>query len=76
VSALVQISRREGEIRRVKYGVTPVIELHLEPHERVVSVELTGNAWRHPERKTVDWQWVVFVAAYLGAPLPSEGTER
>jgi hypothetical protein len=63
---LVQITRRKGCIERVRPGVTPIIELDLEPHQRVVSVELSEYLFGGRERKTTDWYWTAFVATYLG----------
>lgn len=66
---LVQITKRSGEILRVKRGETPALELHLGPNESVVSVELEKSALSHTnaglDRKTVDWQWTAYVASAL-----------
>jgi hypothetical protein len=65
---LVQVSRLEGEIRRVKPGTVPVVELDLAPHQQLVSIELHR---RQPltrsdfERKTDDWNWTAYVATRL-----------
>lgn len=69
---LVQISKREGRIARVKRGETPVIELYLAPGQYVTSVELERidpYGRRAMERKTVDWRWSAFVVTPLGVPV-------
>lgn len=62
---LVQITRHHGSISRVKPGHgPPVIELHLGPNERVVSIELTED-WTYGDRKTSDWSWTAYVETRL-----------
>lgn len=64
--ALAQIKRLTGTIERVpREDGEPVIELHLEPHQQVVSVKLTPQVDR-VDRVTVDWRWTVFVVSRLG----------
>jgi hypothetical protein len=67
---LVQIVKQTGEISRVPRGVTPVIELFLEPHQYVANVELNERMFDHPDRKTVDWHWTAFVVTPLRDPAP------
>jgi hypothetical protein len=61
MTRLVQIQQRDGAILRVREGDTPVVEMHLEDHESIVSAELRPR-WQHSHRKTVDWDWTVYVA--------------
>lgn len=63
--SLVQIARVTGRIDRVPRGDTPVVELDLEDHQRVVSVELKALLFDDPGRKTVDWKYVVYVETRL-----------
>lgn len=65
--ALVQISSRSGEVRGPSHGyqAPDLIELHLEPHQRVVQVEWRrGHDYR--TRKTVDWTWTVWIESRMG----------
>lgn len=64
---LVQIVKHEGKIKRVKPRERPVIELHLEPYQYVVSIELK-EAFQSTfsQRKTQDWDWSLFVVTPLG----------
>lgn len=67
MGGLVQLTRLRGEINRVPAGQEPgVVELHLEPHQRVVSLDLREAAWCSPERKTVDWRWTAVIETRLG----------
>jgi hypothetical protein len=61
VSVFVQISERRGAIDRVRRGTTPVVELELEPNQRVVSIDLRKTTYDDPERKTVDWRYLAYV---------------
>ena len=67
MNRLVQISKRRGQIDRVKKGETPVLELLLSEREYVVGVSLEpivqyGKAF---ERKTQDWTWTAYVVTPL-----------
>jgi hypothetical protein len=65
---LVQIRLVRGDIKRVPPGETPIIELQLEPHERVLDIELARNEQHGralSERKTYDWTWVAYVETQL-----------
>lgn len=59
-----QIARKTGEIKRVPRGETPVIELDLDSHVRVISARLSQD-WESNrdlvERKTCDWSWEVYL---------------
>lgn len=62
----VQITKQTGRVLRVKPGVTPVVELDLEPHQRVVSFEL-DEIWPSAggmDRKTTDWKWVAYIESW------------
>lgn len=65
MTALVQISKVEGKIDRVPRDETPVVELHVEPNERVISIDLRCREFDHLERKTVDWRWTAYVETRL-----------
>lgn len=68
-SELVQVAKRTGKVRRVKPGDgPPVVELHLEPHQYVVSFDLSKD-WDYGDRKTDDWSWTAYVATRLGGAL-------
>jgi hypothetical protein len=64
---LTQIEKREGWVNRVRGLDPPVVELHLEPGEYIVSFELRESYLTSPERKTSDWYWT----AYVVTPLPN-----
>lgn len=64
--SLHQISKRTGSINRVPIGQTPVVELHLEPHERLVSLDLRESMFVSPERVTTDWYWTAIIDSDLG----------
>ena len=58
---LVQIEKRKGKINRVKPpDAPPIVELHLEPHQRVISIELTEDWW-YGDRVTRDWSWTAYI---------------
>lgn len=64
--ALVQIVKRTGRLLRLKpEDRPPVVELHLEEHERVVSFDLTEDWDYSAERKTSDWRWTAYVEVRL-----------
>jgi hypothetical protein len=66
---LHQIARREGRIDRVKRGETPVIDLPLDEHVRVISATLERidpYSAHNLERKTADWRYVVYLDYNLG----------
>lgn len=69
MSQLVQITKRSGRIDRVKYGITPLIELHLEPGQYVSNTELWQSPYPAQHRKTIDWYWTAYVVTPLGLPL-------
>lgn len=59
--ALVQVSKREGRIDRVRPSdAPPVVELDLEPNQRIVSIELR-KVWSSGDRKTDDWAWTAYI---------------
>lgn len=62
---LVQISECKGRINRVKPGESPVIELHLEDHQRVICVEMRQVELFNPDRKTNDFVWRAFIESRL-----------
>lgn len=62
---LVQIAVREGEIKRVPRGSTPVIEIELEPGQQIVAFDVDHRDYAFVERKTVDWTWTAWVATRL-----------
>lgn len=59
--ALVQVSTKEGKIRRVPRGEMPVIEMDLGDNQRVVQVELHSTEYSYIDRKTVDWRWIATI---------------
>lgn len=63
---LVQVYKRRVEIKKVKRGQEPVIQLILRPNERVVTVR---SLWVHDyvERATIDHVFEVWIEARLGA---------
>lgn len=65
MSRYLQIDRREGKIERIPQGQTPIIELSLEDHQRVISVELVPVRDWSDRRKTVDWQWSAYIESDL-----------
>ena len=65
---LTQIEKRSGRIDRVPPGVTPVLELNLEPGEHIAGVELRQVVLFHSERKTTDWTWTAYVVTPLPGP--------
>jgi hypothetical protein len=62
--SLVQIVCKKGQIRRVPQGETPVVELHLEDNQTVVSFELEKEI-PYSQRKTVDWSWKAMILTRL-----------
>lgn len=67
MKTLRQISKVTGEILRQKRGVTPVIEIHLDSHQHVISSVLQLQRESvYSERKTVDWEYTVYVATNCG----------
>lgn len=64
MSNLVQVTKRTGTITQVKPGERPVLELHLEDNQTLVSVEL-HEGWQARNRKTIDWRWVAYVATTI-----------
>lgn len=58
---LVQVARREGQIEKVPRGQQPLLELHLNHNQRLISVDMRRPFWDDPERKTVDWLWTAYV---------------
>lgn len=64
--SLVQVVKRSGEVARVRPGVTPVVELDLEPHQRVISFELLeAYVFSSSDRKTKDWKWVAYIESWI-----------
>lgn len=61
----VQITEAKGRINRVKAGETPVIELHLQDHQRVICVEMRQVEPFNNERVTRDFVWRVFIETRL-----------
>lgn len=66
--SLVQISQQRGDVRGPSGDFSPpgegFIELHLEPHERVIQVEWRrGHEYRR--RKTVDWTYTATIESRL-----------
>lgn len=62
---LVQIRKHVGRIDRVPRGETPIIELQLLDNQSIASIELREAFFDRPERKTVDWTWVAYIATRL-----------
>ena len=60
-SVLAQVVQRKGKIERVKRGETPVVEMFLMSHQRVVSIDLREAHFDDLNRKTVDWYWTAYV---------------
>lgn len=67
--SLHQIATRKGGVDRVPDGQTPVVELYLQPNERIVSFELRESMFANPARKTIDWRWTAIIDVDLGEPL-------
>lgn len=65
MSRLVQLYEVKGEVRRVKPGEKPVVELHLEDNRRVVSLEIHETPWSSysHERKTKDYIYTAIIEA-------------
>lgn len=61
---LVQIVKHRVEIKRVPRGKDPVIEMHLESHQRVVQIR---DRWSsdYSDRKTVDHVFDVWIESTL-----------
>lgn len=63
--SLVQLATRRGRIDKVAANdEPPVVELHVEPYERIVSLDLR----QHPlmkGRTTVDWSWTAVIEVRL-----------
>lgn len=64
---LVQIQQIKGRVDRVPRGDVPVIELDLEPNQRVVYVSLSESLFDPRDRKTVDWHWIAYVENRIGS---------
>ncbi len=63
---LTQITKHRGRIDRVPRGEVPVIELHTEWYQQIVSVKLRElSPFSSYERKTVDWQYEYFLVTNL-----------
>lgn len=62
---LNQITQEKGVIKRVPYGEVPLIELGLEDNQYIVGVDLRHRWWNSDDRKTVDWDWSLFVVTRL-----------
>ena len=56
---LIQIEKRTGDIREVPQGTTPILELDLDPHQRVISVELFPVPAAPSD--TVNWLWSAYI---------------
>jgi hypothetical protein len=63
--SLIQIAKVDGRIDRVPRGETPVVELQLERHQRVISMDLRYLLPINMERKTLDWRWTAYVETRL-----------
>lgn len=63
--SLVQITKRHGDIRRVKRGVVPVVELDLEENQYVSNVEMNPVIYFDSDRVTQDWTWTAYVVTRL-----------
>jgi hypothetical protein len=59
---LAQITSRSGQARTPSSTYEPpsLIELNLEPNQRVIQVEWS-RGFDHRTRKTVDWTWTVWI---------------
>lgn len=68
---LVQLSERSGTVKRVKPGEDPVVELHLSPNQRVVSLRFR-EALGMGERKTRDWLWWAIVETRCAEEAPDD----
>lgn len=66
---LHQITKLKGQIDRVTPDWVPTLELHLDPNQRVVSVEMEPITLVYSERKTVDWKWTAYIDTDLGEPV-------
>lgn len=64
---LVQISQRRITFDRVPLGEEPVVELHLEPGQRVIACDLRSHAGM-VGRTTEDWTARVQIETRLGVP--------
>lgn len=63
---LVQLARRSGELR-IRKGTSPsLLELDLEPNQRVVGLEWRSpNQYSDNERLTADWIWTAWIESRL-----------
>lgn len=62
----VQIEKREGVIRKVRKGTTPIVVLRLWDTERLVSIDLRETMFEHPRRKTSEWFWTAYIETDCG----------
>lgn len=62
---LVQVVKRQGEIDKVARDDIPIVELHLEDNQRIVSMDLRPKLYDRADRKTVDWKWTAYVETRL-----------
>lgn len=58
----VQITARRGEVRGPveSYSAPDLIELNLEPNQRVIQIEWS-RGFESRRRKTVDWRWTAWI---------------
>lgn len=63
--SLVQISERRGVVKRLKPGVRPVVDLHLEPHQQIVKFDINCTTLFTRNRTTDDYAWTAWVATTL-----------
>jgi hypothetical protein len=54
---LVQVSRIEGEVKRVPLGEQPSVDLHLKPNQVIRSIRFSQKIAMNADRKTVDWRY-------------------
>lgn len=71
MSDLVPIVSRSGNVRGPvdSYQRPDLIEIKLEPHERVIQVDWSRGHERRT-RETVDWTWTVWIECRLAAGQP------
>lgn len=60
MSTIHQLVKHTGHIARVPRGQTPIVELAIDPGQRVVSIDVRPSFVDRDERKTVDWNWTVW----------------
>ena len=63
--SLVQVTYRQGEIKRVPRGQDPFIEIELDDRQRIIAMDMRRKIFINPERKTDDWTWWAFVETRL-----------